>query len=248
MLQPSGEAILKSDKRAPIIHLRPFIKDSLTEKLTRVKIGPLIFIPDPRVEDDIAGVLNCIGPFIALGKPGQRLPETGAYRLYVDSEHWEGTIIELYSVCRFVIVLGVADTKNVVWEIQQAMQRLRPDQIVFMFPYPYNYKQSEFSYQNFKRAVEDYFPHPFPDELGKRILLGFSADWKPRFIGDPGIGAPQRRAAFLSLVRRFEPDFREPPFWRVVPTPRLYLFAGVCVIWASLMIALIAWAIENFPS
>jgi hypothetical protein len=65
---------------------------------------------------------------------GSLLPETGAYRIYVDDSEWKAKVTELMSRCRLTIMLGRTTTQGVLWEIQQALNIFRPEQLVFFFP------------------------------------------------------------------------------------------------------------------
>lgn len=46
---------------------------------------PISFVTE---EEELAAVMNEIGPFVAIGCPGEELPELGAYRIYVQREDW----------------------------------------------------------------------------------------------------------------------------------------------------------------
>ena len=56
-----------------------------------------------------------VGPVIAIGKPGERLPQLGAARLYVDDDHWRDTIDDLMAESALVVVRA-GDTPNLWWE------------------------------------------------------------------------------------------------------------------------------------
>jgi hypothetical protein len=46
-------------------------------------------------EEQLAMVMNEIGPFIAIGRPGEQWPELGAARMYVGDDEWQATINNL---------------------------------------------------------------------------------------------------------------------------------------------------------
>ena len=67
-------------------------------------------------------MLDGIGPFVAIGDPKEKLPDLGAARLYV-SDEWREVVIELLARVSLV-VMRVATTEAVRWELQQVVSRL----------------------------------------------------------------------------------------------------------------------------
>ena len=43
-------------------------------------------------EQELADILEHVGPVVAVGKPGEPLPELGAARLYVSHDEWQGKV------------------------------------------------------------------------------------------------------------------------------------------------------------
>jgi len=72
-----------------------------------------------------------VGPVIAIGKPGEPLPELGAARLYVGDADWKAKVIDLMARSRLVII-RTGSTPNLEWEIEQAMTRVPRQQILFV--------------------------------------------------------------------------------------------------------------------
>ena len=72
-----------------------------------------------------------VGPVVAIGKPGERLPQLGAARLYVDDDHWQETIDALMTRSALVVVRA-GNTPNLWWEIERAMTNQRPDRVVIV--------------------------------------------------------------------------------------------------------------------
>jgi len=51
----------------------------------------------------VARVMNQVGPFIAIGKPGEELPDLGAARTYVGSANWQDKVNELVPRAQLVV-------------------------------------------------------------------------------------------------------------------------------------------------
>ena len=69
-------------------------------------------------EEHLANVLSQIGPFLAIGRPGERLPEVGASRIYVGDEDWQSEVRELLGTARLVII-RTGRTMGLGWGIER---------------------------------------------------------------------------------------------------------------------------------
>ena len=132
----SAEQLLANDPRLPVIYLRSFEADSeivlrrdgLWNKARNILIGYAVtFSP----EQELAEIVTRVGPVIAIGKPGEPLPELGAARLYVGDADWKAKVIDLMARSRLVII-RTGSTPNLQWEIEQAMTRVPRRQILFV--------------------------------------------------------------------------------------------------------------------
>ena len=82
-------------------------------------------------EQELAEIVTRVGPVIAIGKPGEPLPELGAARLYVGDADWKAKVIDMMARSRLVII-RTGSTPNLEWEIEQAMTRVPRRQILFV--------------------------------------------------------------------------------------------------------------------
>jgi hypothetical protein len=71
-------------------------------------------------EETIARILARLGPVIAVGKPGEPLPELGAARLYVAHDQWQARVLELIRQAQLVVI-RIGSSQGVLWEIEQAL-------------------------------------------------------------------------------------------------------------------------------
>jgi hypothetical protein len=119
---PASE-LLARDSRPPIVYLRSFQIDAEitpgAHTLLRRAARVFTYMSAITPEQELAIVLERLGPVVAIGKPGEPLPELGAARLYVDDAHWQETVRDLIARARLVVVRA-GPTDNLWWELQQA--------------------------------------------------------------------------------------------------------------------------------
>lgn len=98
----SAEAVLGADQRPPVLYLRAFGDDDRTcAGVTRgVAWGAGALITE---EAQLAAAVVAIGPLLAVGRPGEGLPELGAARLYVGDD-WQQRVSNLMRDAELVIV------------------------------------------------------------------------------------------------------------------------------------------------
>jgi TM2 domain-containing membrane protein YozV len=140
-----AEGLVAQDARTPIVYIRSFKND---ERIASRFLWTAAF----SVEQELATVMNRVGPMIAIGKPGEALPQLGAARLYVDDDHWRSTITDLMKRARLVVVLA-GGTANLQWEIDQAAALVSRQRLIFIVP-------PSVEASPFERAIEQRFGKP----------------------------------------------------------------------------------------
>jgi TM2 domain-containing membrane protein YozV len=80
-------------------------------------------------EQEMADLLDAVGPVVAIGKPGEPLPELGAARLYVSDDQWQAKVQELMRKSRLV-VLRLGSSPGLLWEIEQVLAQLPRQRLV----------------------------------------------------------------------------------------------------------------------
>ena len=127
--------VLAEDTRPPVIYLRSFQDD------VRSPIGGgfgiwlkvmMWFLPIS-FEQELAAIMNRLGPFVAVGKPGEKLPELGANRFYFRDDEWRTRVAELVQRARLTVIL-CGGTANLWWEIDHVLQSVTPDRVVLVIP------------------------------------------------------------------------------------------------------------------
>lgn len=139
-------------------------------------------------------MLGQVGPVVAIGKPGERLPELGAARVYVPDDQWRGVVTTWMSEAALV-VFRAGETEGLWWEIEQALARCPRRRILIIELGP-----SE-ALLSFRRRFEATFgvpvQQPAPRLPWASALLTRMFVWTPVSVGrliyfDAG-GAPQEQ-------------------------------------------------------
>lgn len=169
------------DDRPPVLYLRSFQDDPLSAKplATSYDVTPV------SEEEALATVMNQVGPFVAVGRPGEPLPELGAARMYVSNEEWQQKVGDLMSRARLA-VLRAGKTPGFWWEVARAARNLRPEQLLFLLPFA-----DQEQYGAFQKQAETYFPFKLPDYPARpffgggrpaasvQAILYFESNWAP---------------------------------------------------------------------
>ncbi len=174
---PSATTVLSDDKRAPVLYLRSFEDDPKVAQ----RFGIAGFKLNNE-EEDIADIVGKLGPFVAIGRPGEMLPYTGAARIYVGEGDWHARVRKLLSDARLVI-LRAGDTPGLWWEVEESAKAVNPERLIILVPL------KEREYGEFCRKAQNYLPCQLPEYSGRRIpattlrgVLLFDADWTVHFL------------------------------------------------------------------
>jgi len=236
------ENVLADDDRPPILYLRSFALDEKTSRVdSRFVTTGMIKL---RTEEELlAGVLTQIGPCVAIGKPGEVLPKIGFHRTYV-GDKWREKVLELMPRARLVVLMG-GTTDNFRWELQEAVELVRPERILMFIPY-----EGERDFFTVLREVLHLsFDEVPPASVFRgqtfRALLYFEPDWTPRFADAlfPGLFrqpvihevTAQLQMALRPVYRQLNIDWAPPPvsWFRV-----LLMSSGAAAITFGVWIAL----------
>ncbi len=120
-----------ADRAPNILLLRSFSDDLVSVRPTSIfkRLGMVKM----RLEEALGRVLLQRGTLIAIGQPGERLPKLGAYRLYLDDESWQPTVLGYMNSSAFVVVIG-GTTKWVRWELEQIINSPNRSKLIYVLP------------------------------------------------------------------------------------------------------------------
>lgn len=127
---PSAQRALRHDRRAPVIYLRSFgVDDGLIPSgfVTSNKTSY-----EQRLEEAIASPLQEIGPFVAIGKPGE-LAVAGAARAYLADDKWKEAVVALMDKARLIVVVA-GRTQGLQWELWTMRARGHLDKTIWVLP------------------------------------------------------------------------------------------------------------------
>jgi hypothetical protein len=151
-LAKTVEEVLAGDK-APVLYLRSFLDD---------KVAADRAVTILTEEEEVNKAFEHIGPMIAIGKPGEVLPEAGAARAYFTDDQWQAAVYHYMDISRLV-VLRAGLSKGLLWEIQNSIQRLDPSKLILLIPFKRE------AYDQFRAGVQPLFPKPLPDHPGHNV-------------------------------------------------------------------------------
>jgi hypothetical protein len=175
LLATPGDTRLATDPRKPVVYLRSFAADSLGAGA--VSSWPLLKFGYFTDEEQLAVVMNEIGPFVAIGDPREALPDLGADRIYVGDGDWQQRVQELLRDASLVI-LRAATTENFWWEFQTVRADVAPERVLLLV------SAAGGSYETFRTRAAGVLSSPLPElapqrrRLGHiRAILAFDRSW-----------------------------------------------------------------------
>lgn len=133
-------------------------------------------------EEQVARGVAPFGRMVALGRPSERLPRSGAERSYASDELWRSEVLAGLDRANLVL-LSAGPGENLRWEVEQAVRRDDPTRLALVIT------RNPQSYADFRAAVGNLFPNGLPEdprERGSRTrsvraVVWFEPDWTPRW-------------------------------------------------------------------
>lgn len=153
-----GIAMPKDIRRLPL-SMRVFFENH-PYRLLRSLAGRIT----QTTEQQLANFFGSIGPFIAIGKPGERFATIGADRIYVKNEEWQQVVLDFMDRSRFV-VLQAAGTEGFLWELRTSLERLPPEKILFCLS---NFLGRQNDYEDFRLKAEAVAGWKLPRSVGNQ--------------------------------------------------------------------------------
>lgn len=174
---------LRADWRKPVLYLRGFGDDpdaAIVEQLPGAWLTGMVRAQSR--EEELIGALNSLGPVIAVGRPGERLPHLGAARLYLPGDDWQSGVLRLMELSQF-IVLRLGDGEGVWWEVDQARATQPPGKLILLIPS---------GRPDLAARLDDHLPVPvklteydITSNTWTSAVVAFEQDWTPliRVVG-----------------------------------------------------------------
>src|SRR5215203_1582535 len=120
----------RHDTRAPVVYLRSFTVD---RHLSRRPFALGRVFSSRTEEEQLVEALREIGPVVAVGRPGERLPRLGAARIYVEAGDWQQQILSWFERAALVVIHVPANpTTGVAWETDRSLRLVPLGRLVFL--------------------------------------------------------------------------------------------------------------------
>lgn len=190
-------SLLEKDQRKPVVLLRSFADETIYDP--SMNFG-LHFVRT-RYEENLCNALRQLGPVIAIGNPSEKLPQTGAARLYVRDSEWKKAVDFFLHYADAVLVI-IGRSPGVWWEIEYVLNHVQSQRILYFFPYVEGKKvresilrafwllarsrsftrrrlkemkeEREQRYELFRRRLSELLPQvPLPESLGDTYFIDF---------------------------------------------------------------------------
>lgn len=171
-------------EQPPVLFLRSFSDDAGFARLQRSKwLNPWTTSRDTE-EEQLARAVEPFGRMVALGRPGDPRPLTGAARHYASDEQWQDQVQKVLDQAGLVL-LACGSGRGLQWEVDQLIARDRPEQLVLILSRDVD-QYEEFANSLgvlFPRGLPEYrssdLPSPAPAHTYTRAAVWFEADWTP---------------------------------------------------------------------
>ena len=254
-----ADDLLLRDTRRPVLYLRSFTDDRVAARSAASISNPFTLATE---EEQLARVMGEIGPFIAIGEPGEPLPDLGAARMYVGNDEWQEAVLSLIARAQLV-VLRAGDTPGFWWEVEAAVQRVQPERLLFLIPYDRE------GYEAFRRKAQAYLPRPLPEYVGRKTprilrkyllltkytrlngILYFEPDWTPHFRKfTPALGRMSFKNPLLAGLKvTLRPVFEQlRTRWNPPPIPWVqHTLLGIPLLFCLLFLGGEYWAQNQLP-
>lgn len=240
----SAQDLLRRDARPHALYLRPFKDDETTSRLLNLSTE----------EQELAAVMLEIGPFVALGEPGEKFPAPGAARMYVEHQGWQSKVEHLMSRAGLVVA-RVGNTESFWWEMLTAMRVLKPERLLLLVP------DDQKVYEEFRRRARGVFPRQLPEHefrstrfdtfkshISLEGFIYFEPDWTPHLqrFSSPNLrqnywepGVPTFKTAFRPVYEQLGIEWKRPPLQtiQILPLLMLLLFGMFAVYVMALQVA-----------
>jgi hypothetical protein len=211
----SADQVLSEDTRPPVLYFRSFDDDVQETDFIRA-LNTVNVALENSAEEVLSEYLKCIGPVVAIGRPGEALPELGFARMYVEQEHWQSRVLDLIDRASLV-VLRAGHSAGVLWETGQVLRQSVLPRVIVIVP-----STTGFDFDKYREQVRRVAAINLPElpkssikrfPLGVRAIIRFESDGSPCLCDFPEPGLPPPNWTLIKClyrwnVRRGIPWFR----------------------------------------
>ncbi len=128
---PEARAVLKRDARPPVLMLRSFADDEL--RFSDQTTFDNLYSSDRTFEEMVTDQLWEVGPVVAIGRPGEKIPLSGAVREYVGNDSWQERVRTLADQAA-LIVMVLGPTEGFGWELKNIADKGFLRKVILIMP------------------------------------------------------------------------------------------------------------------
>jgi hypothetical protein len=203
--------VLRDAKHPPVLFLRSFNFDSISSAVPKWQEYLPINVPMPTAELNLVQMIWRHAPVLAIGRPGESTPPSGAVRFYVRQDIWKKTVEAIVPLCP-LIVWTTGHTEGLRWEIKHLLEHLPPQKLLLWLHFNVGRRtpvERDSEWAKFLESYRDIFPKPLPEEAAKGRFIAFEDDWTPVVVPGPGY-----RPSFWELIASWPSTYGLEPFLR----------------------------------
>lgn len=128
---PDLDTVVARDRRPPVLLLRSFRDEYVRVPfLVAARFGPIT--PERRLEQGLT-ILNALGPLIAIGNPGEKLPHIGAARALFPEGEWQPAVLRFMDEAIFIAMIA-GDTRWISWELERIVEKGGERKLAIVLP------------------------------------------------------------------------------------------------------------------
>jgi hypothetical protein len=191
-----------------ILYLRPFPHAIKPPPTLREQLGVWLFGSWSSAEGQVVSAFKGIDSVVTVQSRGEIVPLFSAHRVVLGEREWKGEVHRLM-VEASLVVIEVADSENLMWEISTAFSMLNPEKFLFAFGglgTRLRPKRRQYRWEMFKLVLQTYISRPLPETVGDACVLYFGPNWEPRLISR-SVFAPIECDRLAPAIRRLRRRF-----------------------------------------
>lgn len=132
-LNAKASTVLAHDPRPPVLLLRSFV-DEARAPMAQGRVGGLaLYGLITLLEEKLSRAVAGLGPFIAIGLPGETIIYRGAGRAYYSDTEWRAAVLKFMETSRCILLVA-GDTPALIWELEQIAARNYLEKTVIVLP------------------------------------------------------------------------------------------------------------------
>jgi hypothetical protein len=181
LVTPDAEQVLAHDKRDPVVYLRPFDED--TRRIYALPVGKrdggeeiVNRSSHASHEHLFKHELKQIGPFVAVGRPGDKLAPLGAARFYLADNAWQEKVDALVRSAA-AIVLCPETSAGTRWEVTEVARLVDRRRVLIVVPNP---RLRPLGYARIQALTQKTLPVPLPADCQDADAFMFDEEGRPQ--------------------------------------------------------------------